>query len=95
MGRRRTPYRVIQRHHLSYAPEVVKYVFRSEHRILTWLDRVEKSKPSQTFLDELQNFVLKKRGGCSYTDDEMRRLYEVNQLKRVQRRRRVKPFPTS
>lgn len=89
--RRRTRYRVVQRHHLSYQPEMVAHIFRSEHGIITKLSRLEKSRPSCTFLQVLDSFIQnQKRNRVPYTESEMRRLYEENQNLRNKKQKEKK-----
>jgi len=89
MPKRRTPYRVIQEHHISYEPEVTKRVFRIEHRILTWLSRIAKSKCSETFLEQCALFFDTKIGN-TYSEEEMERMFEDNQRKKLARKKRAK-----
>jgi hypothetical protein len=88
MGRRRTPYRVIQRHHISYDPPQTVLLFRVEHRILTWLDRIKKSKCSTIFLNRLADFLYLKAMEEQYNQREMGELLKQNQRRRLERRRK-------
>jgi hypothetical protein len=86
--RRRTRYRVVQRHHLSYSPEMIAHIFRSEHGIITKLSRLEKSRPSCTFLQLLEDFIQKqKKSKIPYTESEMKQLYEENRNLRNKRQK--------
>ncbi|MCJ7759831.1 hypothetical protein MUP59_01655 [Candidatus Bathyarchaeota archaeon] len=89
--RRRTPYRVVQRHHLSYDPEVTVHIFRSEHGIITKLQRLLKSQPSETFLTLLSEFVQTQRQTRTpYSESEMRCLHEENQVLKQKIRKKRK-----
>jgi hypothetical protein len=78
--RRRTRYRIVQRHHLSYDPEVTVHMFRSEHGIITKINRLNKSQPSETFLNLLLEFIQTQRQTKTpYSESDMKRLLEENQ----------------
>ena len=91
---RRPPYRVIQRHHVSYAPEIVRHVFQSEHNILTRLTRLLKAKlVSYTFLFEAGILLCKIADKAkSLNEEKMMLEFAENQRKRLERKkRRCKP----
>lgn len=89
--RRRTRYRVVQRHHLSYDPEIIAHIFRSEHGIITKLRRLEKSRPSCTFIQILENFIQSQKSSkIPYTESEMKELCEDNQKKRNKKKEKMK-----
>ena len=84
MTRRRTPYRVVQQHHISHDPEITCLVFRSEHDAVTKLNRLEKSNPSQVFLELVEGWLLwmrqkiKDRLIGPYSQDMMTHLRDEN-----------------
>jgi hypothetical protein len=79
--------RVIQRHHISREPEIVRHVFRFEHEVLTKLDRLLKSTPSWTFLYELDKIRVEFRqriaSRCPFDESQMKILYEENQCRQA------------
>ena len=87
---RRTRYRVIQEHHVSYEPEETALVFKSEHHIITRLNRLAKSKPSKYFKQFLVNWAY--QHSDSYFQIEMEWLQAENmekrRLSRLKKRRR-------
>jgi hypothetical protein len=89
--RRRTRYRIVQRHHISYDPEVTVHVFRSEHGIITKINRLNKSQPSETFLNVLSDFVQTQRQTRTpYSESDMKRLFEENQKLREKNQKKNK-----
>ncbi|MGB6679935.1 MAG: hypothetical protein WBF08_01250 [Candidatus Bathyarchaeia archaeon] len=88
MKKRRTPYRVIQEHHITYTPNKTCLMFRSEHTIITKLNRLLKSKPSEAFLLELEKCHQNLRSTQSYSSKEMVHLKKNNQKIKKQRIRK-------
>ena len=86
MKKRRTPYRVIQEHHVTYTPNKICLMFRSEHTIITKLNRLLKSKPSEAFLQELERCHQNLRSIKSYSSKEMLELKKSNQIIKKQRK---------
>jgi len=89
MTRHRTPYRVIQRHHVSYAPEEIRHIYRIEHRIITWLNRIAKSRCSKYFLSALQSFIPTHIDEA-LSETQMQALYLLNQAAKAERRKQKK-----
>jgi len=59
---------------------MIAHIFRSEHGIITKLGKLEKSRPSCTFLQVLDGFIQnQKKNRVPYTESEMKQLYEENQ----------------
>ena len=85
MKKRRTPYRVIQEHHITYTPDKTCLMFRSEHAIITKLNRLLKSKPSEAFLLELEKCQQNLRSTEAYSSKEMVHLRKNNQKIKEQR----------
>ena len=56
MAKRKT---VIQRHHLSYDPEVTVILYKGEHMILTWLNR--RKRISQGIIVALDTWLAQHR----------------------------------
>jgi len=89
---RRPRYRVIQSHHPDYAkPEETVLVFKSEHNVITRLNRLAKSKPSAYFVDFLDNWIwppnlVERRDG--YVQEEMEALQAENMRKKAESRKR-------
>lgn len=46
--------RKINRHHISYEPEIIVKIYSGEHQILTLLDRYEKRTVSKGFIRALK-----------------------------------------
>lgn len=59
--KRRWKRRIIHRHHISYTPELITFIYGSEHDVLTKIRRLLKSKPSEGFIDQLELEYLKTR----------------------------------
>ncbi|WP_455282382.1 hypothetical protein [[Eubacterium] cellulosolvens] len=96
MRKRRTPYRVIQEHHITYAPDKTCLMFRSEHAIITKLNRLLKSKPSEAFLLELEKCQYALRCTQSYSSKEMVHLKKNNQkIKKQRLKKKRRPLKTS
>ena len=80
--------RVIQRHHITRDPEIIRHIFRFEHEILSKLGWLLKSTPSWTFLHQLdeirRKFTLKAEALESrpYTEGQMEQMYLENQQRR-------------
>jgi len=67
---------------------MIAHTFRSEHGIITKLSRLEKSRPSCTFLQVLEDFIQnQKRNRIPYTESEMRQLYEDNKTLRYRKQK--------
>ncbi len=89
--RRRTRYRIVQRHHISYDPDVTVHMFRSEHGIITKINRLNKSQPSEIFLNLLSEFIQTQRQTKTpYSEYDMKRLLEENQKLREKSQKRNK-----
>lgn len=95
MKKRRTPYRVIQEHHITYAPNKTCLMFRSEHTIITKLNRLLKSKPSEAFLQELEKCQQNLRSTQPYGPKEMVQLKKNNQKIKKQRKRKKRTIKIS
>jgi hypothetical protein len=54
--------RVIQKHHLSYNPEVTVTIYKGEHQILTLMSRYTSKNVSAGFLRALRRFIKENRG---------------------------------
>ncbi len=96
MKKRRTPYRVIQEHHITYAPNKTCLMFRSEHTIITKMNRLLKSRPSEAFLQELERCQHNLRTAQSYSSKEMAQLKKNNmkiKKQRKQKKRIKNPVP--
>jgi len=93
---RKPRYRVVQRHHLNYDPEVTCLVFRSEHDAVTKLNRLEKSNPSQVFLELVEGWLLRMRQKIKdrmigpYSQDMMTHLRDENMGIKAERRKQKK-----
>ena len=86
--KKRTPYRVIQKHHISYKPVKTCLMFRSEHSIITNLNRLLKSKPSEDFLSCLATCIIELAMADQYSPRAMSILKLNNQKLRKQRRQK-------
>ena len=95
MKKRRTPYRVIQKHHITYAPNKTCLMFRSEHTIITKLNRLLKSRPSEAFLQELERCQQNLRSTQSYGSKEMAQLKKNNQKIKKQRKQKKRTKKSS
>jgi len=49
--------RKINRHHISYDPEIVVPIFSGEHQIITLMERYSKRTVSKGFLRCLRRFI--------------------------------------
>jgi len=49
--------RVIQKHHISYEPEVTVKIFKGEHRCITLMERYSKRTVSKGFIECLEHFI--------------------------------------
>ena len=49
--------RVIQKHHISYEPEVTVKIFKGEHRCITLMERYSKRTVSKGFIECLELFI--------------------------------------
>jgi len=49
--------RVINRHHISYEPEVTVKIFKGEHRCITLMERYSKRTVSKGFIECLEHFI--------------------------------------
>jgi uncharacterized FlgJ-related protein len=96
MTRRRTPYRIIQQHHISRDPEIIVRIFRSEHSVLTKLNRLRKSVPSWAFPNAVSAWLqeIEKRPWKSkrspYLPSEMDEIEKENQKIKAERRKQTK-----
>jgi hypothetical protein len=63
-------------------------MFRSEHTIITKLNRLLKSRPSEAFLQELERCQQNLRSTQSYNSKEMAQHKKNNQKIRKQRKRK-------
>jgi len=52
--------RVVNRHHISYDPEVTANIFLGEHQIITLIERYSKNTVSKGFIHCLKLFILEK-----------------------------------
>ena len=88
---RHPAYRVIQRDHVSYDPEITQLLFQSEHNIVTRLRRLLKAKQvSIGFLAELEKFCRTRWNEyhCPLTESEMAERYKENQRIREERQKK-------
>jgi len=73
---------VIQRHHNSYEPEIVDYVRRTEHHILTVMQRM--TTPTKGFLHALEFYIWQWKGkaisGLKYKESYAKASEEVKIL---------------
>ena len=88
--RRRIGYRVIQEHHLSYNPPKICLIFRSEHTVITKLNRLLKSKPSESFIMALASCLSDLASVISYSPEEMGRLRRENLKKKADKKKQRK-----
>jgi len=58
--RRRKP-NIVNRHHVSYDPEIMAYMYQGEHQIITLLERRTKNV-SQGFIDCLKLWIEQREG---------------------------------
>lgn len=88
--RSRPRYRVIQRHHIQYNPEITALVFQSEHHILTQLDHLAKCIPSGIFLHLIAEWMQNMDCGKFYDEEAMGQIQVENRKKQLaaQKRRR-------
>lgn len=49
--------RAIQRHHISYKPEIIVKIYKGEHELLTKLDRYEVNTVSKGFIRALKSWI--------------------------------------
>ena len=49
--------RVVNRHHISYDPEITANIFSGEHQIMTLMERYSKRTVSTGFLRCLRRFI--------------------------------------
>jgi hypothetical protein len=71
-------------------------MFRSEHAIITKLNRLLKSKPSEAFLQELEKCQHTLRSTQAYSSKEMVHLRKNNQkIKKQRLKKKRKPRKTS
>jgi hypothetical protein len=61
-------------------------MFRSEHTIITKINRLLKSKPSEAFLQELERCQQNLRTTQPYSSKEMAQLKKTNQKIKKQRK---------
>jgi hypothetical protein len=78
--------RQVQVHHVSYNPEVTILIFKAEHMILTWLNRMKKP-PSGGFLDQLEHWIML-MGQEWIRHTEMRKIREQQDARRALKRRK-------
>ena len=52
--------RVVNRHHVSYDPEITVDIFGGEHRIITLMERYGKKTVSKGFIRCLKLFIAEK-----------------------------------
>ena len=81
--------RQIQRHHVSYSPERTILIFKAEHMILTWLNRMTKP-PSWAFMNQVEKWAEKSHSNWIDPDEMIKLRVEQNvrRLKRLQRKRK-------
>ena len=75
---------IIQRHHLSYEPEITGLVRRTEHHLLSTLQRM--SVPTKGFLKSLKFYILQWEGkavsGAKYRESYKKTREDVQQLRK-------------
>jgi len=49
--------RVLQRHHISYDPEIIATIYKGEHEILTKINMYTKKSLSRGFIRCLKTFI--------------------------------------
>jgi hypothetical protein len=67
---------VIQRHHVRYEPEVVVFVTKAEHKILTLCSWYTKKIISVGFLDALTDIILSRQNDAVDLEPEYERRKE-------------------
>jgi len=49
--------RIIQRHHVSYKPEVIVKIYKGEHEVLTKTERYSKKTLSAGFIRAMKSWI--------------------------------------
>jgi hypothetical protein len=57
--RKRSRKVVIQKHHVTYSPEVTVIIFRGEHEVLSKMQWYCRKKVSKGFIEALKDFIKK------------------------------------
>jgi len=63
--------RTVQKHHISYDPEVTVTIFQGEHYILSLLDRYERKTVSRGFIEALKLWIRQNESRAVDLDERL------------------------